>query len=462
MDRHTMYPQKTIEKFVLDKLCHGDKVLYKYYQDVDVEKFRKRLAVVGVTDDDVKTVIQTFMTDALRDVIYKVIHGLTKHMKLYGDLIVSGGEAINVYLESDERIVTTDIDTKFTPLIAENTQKMFGYIQLAKLKLWNKLGHLATVYNKLFVKRVKAFVSSEPIGKLFGLSLPDNSLNRRYTLIKKNKTLGTLIDIEVFALDMKVKYYVPSEKKVSTQNMGGVLDIAFMRPREFGYEVSYTRGKGVYTVNPYTGKQVYNRGILVASPKFLIEDIYALQKYKLRPTKLEKDRKRLYVFAKRLDVKDVHPRDSIDVIFRKSVSKAGGRSVHTVRSQLTKKEILSVLQVDPYRYENVTTKPDREKVLKQLFYGVRASSNLKIPGYSPTFSNYRFNVNKGDWVKDTDPMYVHNEATHRPNSIKKFQAVPVADTLYGYSPVRDSWMPKVLVKKAAMIPLVGLKIKTVQ
>jgi hypothetical protein len=101
-------------------------------------------------------------------------------------------------------------------------------------------------------------------------------------------------------------------------------------------------------------------------------------------------------------------------------------------------------------------------VLKQLFYGVRASSNLKIPGYSPTFSNYRFNVNKGDWVKDTDPMYVHNEATHRPNSIKKFQAVPVADTLYGYSPVRDSWMPKVLVKKAAMIPLVGLKIKTVQ
>ena len=90
MDPHVTYLDKTVNAFVLDKLCRRDKLLYKYYQEVNVKKFRKRLISVGVTDDDVKTVLQTFITDAVRDVVYKIIKVLTLYLKSYGDLIISG------------------------------------------------------------------------------------------------------------------------------------------------------------------------------------------------------------------------------------------------------------------------------------------------------------------------------------------------------------------------------------
>lgn len=478
-----VYTEKTLDSFIRDKLCHGDELLYKYYQDVDVQKFRSRLSKFGDVDDDVKTVIQTYITDATRDVVYQIIMVLTKDIRQYGDLIVSGGEALNSYLDNEHRIVTTDIDTKFTPvvklgskLLSVKDPRMFGYIQLAKLKMWNTLGRVATQYNSLIVRRVQKLVIKSPIGKLFGVSFPrDHQFNRRYTLIKKNKKLGTLTDIELLALDLKLRYYVPSEKKVSTQNIGGVLDIAFMRPGEFGSEVVETRN--VYrfrSKNPITGKMSMI-SVNLASPRFLLDDIYALQKFNLRPTKREKDRKRLYTFAKHIaEVPSASSRDSIDVLYRKidttvKTWKEGyflvgnkRRPKLTSRPALSKPEMLKTLRLNPYTYEKVTTLPDGEKVYKQFFYGIKASNGLRVPGYSPTFSNYRFDIHKGTWIKNTSPLYIHNEATYRPNKITNFPKVPVEDTLYGYNPARDNWMPKMLVKKSAMIPLVGLKIKMVE
>ncbi len=120
---------------------------------------------------------------------------------------------------------------------------------------------------------------------------------------------------------------------------------------------------------------------------------------------------------------------------------------------------MKTLRLDPYTYENVTTVPDKDKVYKQFFYGIKTSTALRIPGYYPTFSNYRFDIHKGEWVKNSSPLYIHDEATHRPLNIKNFPNVPVQDTLYGYNPARNNWMSEKLVKKAATIPLVGLKIR---
>ena len=472
------YHDSIIDSFIQDKVCQGDKLLYKYFQQVDVQKFRSRLSKFGNVDDDVKTSIQTFITNATRDVIYTIISFLTREMKQYGDVIMSGGEALNVYLDEEKRIITTDIDTKFTPSIKLGTKllkaddpRMFGYIQLAKLKMWNVLGKLAVRYNNLIVRRVRKLVIGSPLGKLFGISFPKvHQLNRRYTLIKKSKTLGTLTDIELMALDLKVRYYVPSEKKVSTQNIGGVLDIAYMKPGEFGFEVSETKySTRISSTNPVTLKKTAVP-VNLASPRFLLEDIYALQKLNLRPTKKDKDRKRLYVFAKYIvETKSASAKDSIDVLYTK-INKAirswknkwnliGNRPRSTFRPALSKPEFARTLRLDPYAYENVTTVPDRDKVYKQFFYGLKTSTSLKIPGYYPTFSNYRFDIHKGEWVKNSSPLYIHDEATHRPLNIKNFPNVPVQDTLYGYSPARNNWMSEKLVKKAATIPLVGLKIR---
>lgn len=460
MDEST-YSQKTLDAFIRDNLCNRDPLMYRYYQEGQVSKFRKKL---GRNDDTVDTVVQTFITDATRYYITDIIGVLTTCMKQYGDLIISGGEAFNTYLDIDKRIITTDIDTKFAPVVKVKSET-FGYIQLAKLRLWNKLGQIINRYKSILVNNIKKYVVDSHFGKMLGVSFARGApFRRRYTLIKKNKSLGVLVDIELFAIDLQMRYYVPSKKTVSTENIGGVLDIAFMRPLEFGYEASHTRRKGIPVVNPVTGKPGWNRKVLVASPKFLIHDVYSLQKYNLRPTKKEKDRKRLYYFAKYvMGSKTVRPRDSIDELFRKSIRLTREPDADlSKRPRLTKKDIARDMRVDPYRYENITTKPKEETVYKQLFYGIKASTNLNVPGYNRTNSTYRFDIKKGAWVQNRNTLYIHNEATHRPKNITNFPLVPVEDTLYGYSPARDSWMPRQLVKKAAMIPLVGLKIKTAQ
>ena len=465
-----VYSQSVIDAFIRDKLCQSDKVLYRYYQEVDVEKFRKRLRTFRNVDEDVKTVVQTLITDATRDLIYRIIRILTDEMKPYGDVIISGGEAINTYLDFNRRIVTTDIDTKFTPVIRIGKEllpskhtSMFAYIQLAKLKMWNLLGKLVVRFNKVILGRIKKLVIKSPIGKLLGISFP-RRLTRRYTLIKKSKTDAVLIDIELCAIDMKLSYWMASDNKVSPRTIGGLLDIAYMRPLEFGYEATHHKAQGIHVTNPVTGKNTFDKKILYASSKFLIEDIYFLQKFNLRPTKKEKDRKRLYTFAKYvLGVKDVRSSDSIDTIFKKSKSRAGGYPTSLLaRPALTNKEVKRTLRIDPNKYKAVTTKPLPEKIYKQLFYGIKASNGVVIPGYSQTLSNYRFDINVGNWVRNKNPLYIHNEATHRPNAIKNFPKVPVEDTLYGYNPARNILMPKVLVRKAAMIPLVGLKNKVTQ
>ena len=272
-----VYSHSVIDEFIRNKLCQGDKVLYKYYQEVNVEKFRKRLRTFRNVDDDVKTVVQTLITDATRDLIYKIIRILTDEMKPYGDVIISGGEAINTYLDADRRIVTTDIDTKFTPvvkigkeLLPSKHRAMFAYIQLAKLKMWNLLGKLVVRFNKVILGRIRKLVIKSPIGKLLGISFP-RKLTRRYTLIKKDKTDAVLIDIELCAIDMKLSYWMASDNKVSPRTIGGLLDIAYMRPLEFGYEATHHKAQGIQVTNPVTGKTTYDKKILFASTKFLIE-----------------------------------------------------------------------------------------------------------------------------------------------------------------------------------------------
>mgnify|MGYP006897443883 CR=1 FL=1 len=37
-----------------------------------------------------------------------------------GDIVISGGEAFNIYFDRDSRVITSDIDTKFVPRFRKN------------------------------------------------------------------------------------------------------------------------------------------------------------------------------------------------------------------------------------------------------------------------------------------------------------------------------------------------------
>jgi hypothetical protein len=182
-----LYSDETIRKYIFKNLCKGDDVLMKYYDDDNVSAFRKRLHAKH-KDTDLKDMLNVYVTDTIRDIIYKIVGELSEYMKPMGNLVISGGDAINMYLERSERIVTSDIDTKFAPRMKYDV-KYFGKLQMIKLLTWDKMGQLAFKYNKVIKERIQK--DNSKLKKFLGVSFTKTGpwVTRRYTLMNKRKTI---------------------------------------------------------------------------------------------------------------------------------------------------------------------------------------------------------------------------------------------------------------------------------
>ena len=455
------YSEKTRKDFIKTILCKDDPTLLRYYGNNEILKFRKRLAKLS-DDSSVEQVVYTFVTDAVRDVIYDIIGKLTVFMRPMGDLVISGGEAFNIYFDKNNRIITSDIDTKFVPTFTEN---IFRNIQVSKILLWDKLGKVSESFESLISKRIKKFVETSKVGKLLGIKIPINGpyVTRRYTLIKKNKQRNNntvkeknvLIDVEVFALDLKLRYFLPSDKKVTLRNLGGILDIAFMRPGEIGYEVVFSREKGLFYKKFGTNQMVYNKNILFADKKFLIEDLYIMDSLGLRPHKKNKDQKRIRAFAKKvLKLTNIPKSGNIFEKVLKSIPKPKTRSIR--RRTIPHQYIELAKKINPVRYESRTTPVEKSK---KLLLGLKGTKGINIPGFKPTVSDYRFNLTSQKWVKNGRPSYIRNTYNYRPTNIpnKIKESYRARDILYGYNPVRNRHIHPKILKSAALIQFVGLK-----
>ncbi len=455
-----MYSNEAVTSFIKSKLCQDDPKLYELYSrgtspratEADRRVFRKRLG-----DADVSEAVQTFMTDACRPLIHGAIKALGAQMKPMGDMIVSGGEAFNVYLPKADRVVTTDIDTKFCLLFARpggtvippNDKMFFSALQVTKILLWDRLGRMTQRLNAAFNKRI-ARLARSPVGKLLMIRPVKGPLRRRYTLKPKMKQGrgpevregDVLIDVEIFAMDARVKFLG------KVHNIGGMLDIAIMRPRELGYDVIYTAKK-----TP--------SGLLVAGKDFLVTDLYLMQALKLRPQKAEKDRKRMYTFATKILRVNVSPKDSIRTIFLKCLPKTErvrehlrvrGRPLFDLWAQSQK-----ALKVNIRKYP---TNPS--------FGKLGCASDTRRPGFAATKSQYMFVETKKKWVDVTklklgpgeEPAgtwYVRNMAKYRGNpsaSENVWKGSPSCksrELLYGHDPVRNAGFLRQVFQKAAAI-----------
>ena len=143
---------------------------------------------------------------------------------------------------------------------------------------------------------------------------------KRSTLIPKNKGEKNMFyDLNLFAIDLFVEGYkfFPVNLEPQKIDMGnkldfdqgssidGVLDLAFMRPGQFGYEVSESGNNTVISVSslPSTGKEYEfsscltksmntiftDKKVRIASSKFLGKDIELMIQLKLRQEKSSKD-----------------------------------------------------------------------------------------------------------------------------------------------------------------------------
>lgn len=457
------YSPSVISRFVNSQMFFGDALLKTYFQRGDVGKFRRRVHAKFPAEQFEK-MVYVLVTDSIRDIVLDTVGELTVFLRSAGDLIVSGGEAFNMYMAYKDRIITSDIDAKFVPRMADDA-RYFGKLQAVKLILWDKMGRLARrlntrVRDRILSRRNKLF-------RFLGLGFKRKGpyVTRRYTLIKKKKG-GTderpsegdvFIDVELFALDLNLRYFSPKSGAIEDFTLGGILDVPFMRPKEFGYGVVESTYKaGISYRNMATGRVKINKDIVVASKAFLIEDIYLMHKLKLRPEKTEKDRQRLIRLA-RLFVEDVGAADSIDKVFRRVLPKivAGAR-----RTPLRPRNpgMKRALRVDPRRYEKFTTAPSKERLSRQIVHGLNPVVNTNVPGFERSHGDQRFDMDTFTWKKNATDAYVKNEFALRPTRPDTIpEDLNRQETLYGFRPRRDGWVPKPLLRRAANIPFVGLK-----
>ena len=457
------YSKPVISRFMQSNMFFNDPLLKKYYEQNDVKKFRSRVHK-KFSDKQFTKMVYVLITDSIRDIILDTVGELTVFMESMGDLIISGGEAFNMYMNYKDRIVTTDIDAKFVPRLNRNA-RFFGKLQAIKLTLWDKLGKIAKRLNvrikqRLLSKKNKIFAF---LG--IGFKRKGPYVTRRYTLIKKKKGSNNakpskediFIDVELFALDLNMRYFCPSSGKIEDFTLGGILDIPFMRPREFGYEVVKDMSRpSISYRNMNTGNMKVNNKVMVASKEFLIEDIYLMQKLNLRPEKKDKDRQRLFRLAK-MFVKNVKSTDTMETVFKKvfpKIVKRPKKQVVTRRPRLNK-----ALRVDPYKYEKFTSIPSKERLSKQIVHGVKTVvPNVTVKGFEKSHGNQRLNLDSYLWKKNTTNAYVKNEFNMRPTDHMNLpKNLNVQETLYGFKPRRDGWVPKPLLRRAAQIPFVGLK-----
>ena len=490
----------TIENWVKKKVCFGDKLLFKYiseYSRENIKRFRNRVQRL-YPKETFEEASKVLITESIRPMMHDIIDELSKFLKPMGDLIISGGEAVNFYLKPDDRIITTDIDTKFVPKMKPDG-KYFGKLQAIKLLLWNKLGQIAgrdnyKLINKVLLETDQYFDVNKynynnsanafrtnwawTISKYIGLTSASGSkskgyhVTRRYSLIPKRKNVkngsNVLIDVELFTLDMKFRMFDIKSGKLEDINFGGILDIAFMRPKQIGYNVAKKNFNGANIIYAHNNKNTaYKRKykyLTVPSKDYLIEDIYMMQKMGLRPTKRDKDRKRMIALAREITKKKILGTDTMDTIAKK-VGLRIGKPVHTFRSykKVGPHLIKKATKVNPRKYTLSTTTPSKPKLSKDIVYGLKSSQpTMKTPpNYIRTQSNHIFNMEKMAWKPNPNQSYIRNEMNFRPIKPKPLPSnirnISMEETLYGFKPKRDAWVPKPLLEKSAMIPFIGLK-----
>jgi len=138
----SFYSEEAILRFVKSNLCQNDEKLFRHYLNGNVSRFRERLSrkFTKEKQDELEQVVYSCITDSIRDIILETIGYLTDKLHPYGDLIVTGGEAFNMYFEKEDRIITSDIDTKFIPvfkgqsgsLVTTKSTRYFGFLQSVK------------------------------------------------------------------------------------------------------------------------------------------------------------------------------------------------------------------------------------------------------------------------------------------------------------------------------------------
>lgn len=459
------------QNFLEENFFFKDRLMKQYFQKGHYQKFRTRAKNFRNYDKKLERVAYAYITDSLKDILFRDCGKLSKVMSPAGFLILCGGSAINQYLPPEYHTVTTDIDFKFIPTFLDvpvRSEKYFGYIQYAKLMMWDELGKLSKKlsHSPIVKKRLRALQNSS-IGKCLQLNFDKILFTRRYSIINKKKQSNSrnvkegdvLIDVELFAVDIHNIRFFPHKHT----SLSGILDFPFMRKGEIGGKALKGARKGIiYTSG--SGKRIYNPNILVADKRFLIEDIYIMKSLGLRPEKTQKDRTRMESLAKyafKVDVSNTNT--NVNII--KKIYKISNEPSRQLK-QTKKMPLERIAKINPNNYAKYTTKLGARQIAKMAF-PVHGPRGLQINGYKPTGdTRFRFDNKTRKWVHDKNRRYIKNTATYRLHNpkVKNCRDLPKVKVnltstprVYGFDAKRNKWLNTDVLRKVARMPLIGYK-----
>ena len=458
------YSPKTVDEFARQVICMGKADMFRAWMDNDPVKWRKLARKHKMSDAQLEKMLYVLLTDTSRGTLYQMVAHMTSKMLPLGEMIIGGGEAFNHYSPREQRIVTSDIDTKFVPAFKFGKKRTFLHYQCTRLLMWDQMEGLRRRFNSKMSANVRRAAATK-LGRFLNLSASPvpSRLTRRYTLKGKEKQQGntnnvspgnTLADIEIFALDITLGWWHPEQNKTVRATLGGMLDAVLLRRDEMGADVWDDR---VY---------IKERGVMMAGKKYLIDDLYLLNKLGLRKEKADKDRKRMYIFSKYvLKIPGVRSSMSTDTLFKHIKPRiAKIKATPRVRKKFQPKLAYdNASKVNPLRNEQRgVSKPKRTRS-HHLALSLHAPRGLKVPGYKETAGDFRFNTETLKWVRNRRRTYIHNEETHRINKnsdvniqLNDIQAVRLEKTLRGYNPTRDNYIPVDFRRRAALIQFAGL------
>lgn len=464
------YTPDVMHVFFNKYLCLGDKELIQLKDSRQSKLLARKLSKLDPekVKENIERVIFSTVVNELHDIIIKNMEKVSIAMRPFGFVVMAGGSVVNYHLPPEHRVVSRDMDYKFVPImkgITHKNPKYFGYLQYAKIYMWNMLGKLAKSFSiSAKIRQRLSGIQNSWLGKTIGLRFRNPTFRARYTLIPKSKQGGlnvregnVLIDVEVMSVDVYgITWKLPGRSS-NRFKIGGLIDVAYMRQGEMGAHVLKGMRQGIEYQNIDTGKMVWAKNVFFPGKKFIIEDIHMLKSLQLRPKKIAIDRMRMELIAKHaFNVSRVSKYGNSSLV-NKAVKVTSQSAAKFRVPAMSMKLIKFIENINVYKFAKYVTRLPPKQVIK---YTLPLKTRMGIPMNKlinvQKSSGYMFNSNTKKWVKVNNSDYIRNMAKYR---IQGGVKIPLLfePKLYGYKPDRDAWIPNNIIKSAAHIPMVGHK-----
>lgn len=280
-------PNGEIKTYIMPpskNLCKSFVSKPEYNQDSRVDRYKRQINSFikqgqldpKVVKKNIEEYTITAVTNALRPILYYCIAFLNHEMYEFGSFYLSGGEAYNVQVDKELRMVTPDIDTKFIPkyrpvgtdengpLFDVNDWRYMEAELRAKDHLWNNVldniidflndkDIYTLIYQNIFLK-----LSASKDFQLLGIKFTHPSIiddkdsklpfRKRNIWFTKDIEKKVLTDIPLFAVDLFLEtsadvikigeeFIYKIDPKKNDVQCGSILDMPFTTQGQLGYEI---------------------------------------------------------------------------------------------------------------------------------------------------------------------------------------------------------------------------------